>query len=298
MRQKEHELRQRLKQDLEKQMADGRLRKEREREMEDRFAQRQWRDCAEWKEQEDAKAIERRVLRERERGEWAAQIETQKGMAAEEREREQVEARALQCCIHSDLEADRQRAEERWRQHRQQAQRALEDSCQLQRRREEEERRREQKELQMVEEYERFRLKRERDVGDAKAKFTDRKDALEREAARRVVACRDAESAEAARAAAHHAAQEREKAQREREMQEKLAEERKRTQAHLLHQMKEKNKAKATEQERLRLLRDKQEMGEVSARFSPGAVDGGRWRIASLPPSSSTLENGLGWSLA
>merc|ERR1712176_833436 len=73
-RQRGQELQQRLRHDLEKQIADARLKKEREREQETQFHKMQLDDCSTWAEQEQKREAARQQRLEVERCERRAQI--------------------------------------------------------------------------------------------------------------------------------------------------------------------------------------------------------------------------------
>jgi len=254
-KQKELELQQRLRNDLDKQIADTKLKKNREREEDRKFHESQVDAIQKWHEQESAKEKARKdrlrvVARERD-----VQLELNRKRRDEEKQRLQQEAQKMQDDIERGMDSDRRLAEKKLHQRRQQIQKALEMSSESAKMREDMLRQQRQQEEQSVEEYQLKKEQRQQQVQESKDKDISRRNVLESVAQERAAVEKRLEDEAVAKAKAQRAAKDKAAIEKERANQDRLTKQRLDTQAYLLSQMKEKQSIKAAEKERKREVR-------------------------------------------
>jgi len=119
---KQRELQKRLKTDLERQMADSQAKQTREREHDKLFAQGLVEESKLFRVREEQAEASRREKLRLERSEQLEQVKGLRARQEEQRECERLEAEQFKLQIERGLEADRQRAEQRFVQRRGQVQ--------------------------------------------------------------------------------------------------------------------------------------------------------------------------------
>lgn len=136
-RSKQQELQSKLRDDLDKQVIDGRRKGNREKEDDIRFHEQQQRQLGQWQEAEKARGAKARETAMVEAGERDMQLVDLARRREEERARESREAEAMQQRLAVENEADRRRAEDRKQQLREHAEKAnAENAAAIQRRQE------------------------------------------------------------------------------------------------------------------------------------------------------------------
>jgi len=258
-RHRDQELQQRLRIDLDKQMADARLKKERELDQENQFHRMQLDDCSTWWEQEKAKEVAKQKQLEVERCERRAQMETDRERREQHQLREREEAQALIDVVNQDLAVDKRRAVQRWERCREQAQEALQVSSESSKIRQEAQKQVLQQEAESVEAYERLRERRNQQLREKRDKEHGRRQMLETQAAQRAALAQLEDANIMAKAAAHLAEKNQKVAQEEQESSRRLAEKKMMTQAYLREQIQEKHDTRTVDQERRRHQRSVQE---------------------------------------
>lgn len=258
-RSRAHELQERLRHDLDKQLFDGQLKQEREREFEHQYHEMQISSEKRLHEQELEKetARQHKIMARRENA--AAQIEADRLRREEDRTRERQEARELMDSMNREMELDRLRSEQRLHVRMQQAQEALRAGSDAHRQREELLKNRAMNEDQSLEEYQRLLASREKKAKDTQAKEQRVRQLLDDVAAEREKAKRLQEEAMLAKAATERAAKDKHDAEWEKANQERLAEMRLQTQAYLFQQIQERQTMKEQEQDNRRNWRVAQE---------------------------------------
>jgi len=175
---KQRELQQRLRNDLERQMADSHYKQTREREQEKLFVQGLVEESQLFRQREEKAEASRNEKLRLERCEQLEQVKGLRARQEEQRERDRREAEEFKLQLERDLQADRQRAEQRLVQRRGLAQEALTIGNESVKMREDAKRRAAQREEQAVEEYERMRAKRDNDLRETYQEELNRREDL------------------------------------------------------------------------------------------------------------------------
>eukprot|EP00930_Biecheleria_cincta_P046490 TRINITY_DN32069_c0_g1_i1.p1 TRINITY_DN32069_c0_g1~~TRINITY_DN32069_c0_g1_i1.p1 ORF type:complete len:634 (+),score=156.48 TRINITY_DN32069_c0_g1_i1:118-2019(+) len=251
-RQRELELRQKIRSDLDKQVADEKLKQEREKEADKQMSLMEAEASRLWSEDQVRKDQLRIELVEKQKRECQEQAR----LTQQRREQEKLHDRELEKDmvqrINVDLERDRRVAEERLKKSQEASQQALKESCEALKQREEEQRQISLREKQSVEAYEalymeRVEAKRQKEEQDREKRRMNELKAEDLAAATRRSADQSEMKMVADRAAQDRAAEIAEKAN-----QQKLQTMRHQTQTFLLEQIKEKHNRKAQDTERVK----------------------------------------------
>mmetsp|Transcript_47408 Transcript_47408/g.102115 ORF Transcript_47408/g.102115 Transcript_47408/m.102115 type:complete len:589 (-) Transcript_47408:134-1900(-) len=258
-RQRDLELKHRLKADLDRQMADTKLLKDREKMEDTMFRQLQDFDLAAWKEEEQRLHEERLQKTLMEHSDRSARVVEEAERRRLEKLQEREEEKLLLERDQEEVARQQRLAEELVGKRREQAQQ-LHDTSELSRSiREEQLRTHREREEKSILAYERTKAMREQKVKDQKKDESHRRQVLEAQANERALALRLQEQQAAARTAEQLIAQNEEVMKREAEVKEVLAKKRHETMAFNALQMQAKQERDRAEAERLSRIRDRTE---------------------------------------
>ncbi|CAJ1346686.1 unnamed protein product, partial [Effrenium voratum] len=253
-KQRDLELKQRLRQDLDKQIADEKLKQDRAKAEEQRYLQLQEEHLNNWHSRIEQRAVERLQKIEATQQERDCQLAIIRARREEEKQQEQQERKALMDSLNRDALLEKQEAEVRMKARRDQVQKAFQETSEAAMKRKELADRQAFQEQQRVEAYEQLRAEREEHRREAAEKEAAQRKAIEKNAGVRAVAMqRQADDVES-KAAQERAAKERAMEQQEQANRKKLEAMKCQTQEYLLQQMKEKQLRKAAEAEKARCL--------------------------------------------
>eukprot|EP00933_Yihiella_yeosuensis_P070802 TRINITY_DN78966_c0_g1_i1.p1 TRINITY_DN78966_c0_g1~~TRINITY_DN78966_c0_g1_i1.p1 ORF type:complete len:606 (-),score=166.24 TRINITY_DN78966_c0_g1_i1:181-1929(-) len=257
---KEQELKQRLRHDLDRQLADNKLQEERAKAMEEKYGELEADRNKKWSEQVKVQDEERRLKVLKQRDDQQAQIALVKARQEEEKLRELQEAKEMMDRVGKEAENDKRAAEERHRMRFQQAQEALKESNAALRMREERTQMIEFKERESLQAYEKMQAQRKEGKSQNAMKDESRRHQLNDIAMARVQQDREKIEASALRADLERIERDRTVEAREKANREKLEAERRRNQEYILSQVKEKHLRKTMESEKKREHQSNQEM--------------------------------------
>eukprot|EP00931_Biecheleriopsis_adriatica_P115483 TRINITY_DN91271_c0_g1_i1.p1 TRINITY_DN91271_c0_g1~~TRINITY_DN91271_c0_g1_i1.p1 ORF type:complete len:577 (+),score=179.47 TRINITY_DN91271_c0_g1_i1:58-1788(+) len=252
-KQKELELKKQLKADLDRQVADERLKQERAKEEEKNLHLLEAERTLVWaaqQEQQEKQRLDKIAATKKERDDQVALVRARK---EEEKQREQQEAQSLISDLNRDLERDKHLAEERAKLRAQQQQQVLTESLQAAKHREEQQMQIAQQEKQSLEAYERLQQEREERKRQAASKEESKRKEIESNATARAQMYKKAADSTEAKAAAERAAKDKAAEEKEQAGKQKLENLRNSTQEYLLQQMKEKQVKKHMEAEKTRI---------------------------------------------
>jgi len=252
-RQRELELRQKIRSDLDKQVADEKLKQEREKEADKQMALMESEATKLWSEDQQRKDKLRIELVGKQKRECQEQARLTQQRRDDEKVRDRDLEKDMVQRINMDLERDRKVAEERLKRSQEASAQALKDGCEALKQREEEQRQISLREKQSVEAYEalymeRVEAKRQKEEHDRENRRINELKAEDLAAARRKSADQSAEM----KMVADRAAQDRAADVAEKASQQKLQTMRHQTQNFLLDQIKDKQSRKAQDHEKVK----------------------------------------------
>jgi len=251
-KQRDHELKLRLKRDLELQIQDSKLQKDRELSEEEKYHRMQEQDRFHWEAQERQHHMAKEQFLLTEKSERAHRILEDVERKEGERRREKQEAQALVDRASHEVQLHQLKADEHWGKCREQAQLALVMSSDSAKMKEEAQRQLTDKDEQAIIQYERLKAQREQQVKDRRSQDTNRRGHLEQQATDRASALRRREQEALAKSLAQQSEQNELSSKRQADTQEHLIKTKFDTQAYLRAQIKEKHERKRVEEERLR----------------------------------------------
>ena len=253
-KQREWELKQKLRQDLDRQMADEKLKQERAKVEEQQFLQMQEEHTKNWHLQMEQRAAERQQKIEATQKDRDSQLALLRAKRAEEKAQEKQERRELMDSLHRDILKDKLDAEEKMKSRREQEQKAFRETTQATKERKAVAERLALQEQLQVEAYERLRAEREERRREAAEKEAAHRKEIEQHAGVRASAMQRLSDDTESKACAERLAKERAAEQHEQANRKKLEDMKSQTQEYLLKQMKEKQVKKAAETEQARQL--------------------------------------------
>lgn len=255
---RERELQHRLKKDLDKQIADARLKTARERDEERVYFEKQMAALGNWQDTEKVGVQGTREKATAIQKERDLQVEAQRARKEEERRAARQEADEIKEKVRQAEEQDRKETEERRLMRKDRIRQALEDSTNAAARRGEELRKKKEQEDKALEDYRNRMLEREQQSKEEKqAKFAGQQQFLESNATTRAVAEKQMQDELAAKAELEQAAKNAATEATQKMKSEKLKEQRLETQRCLLDQMRTKSDRKQKE------AQDKQTLGSA-----------------------------------
>ncbi|CAE7219761.1 unnamed protein product [Symbiodinium sp. CCMP2592] len=253
-RQRELELKQKLRHDLDRQMADEKLKQERAKAEEQRYLQIQ-KSLGLLRAMElEARASARLRKIEATQKDRDGQLALIRSQRDEEKQRQQAEKQELLDSLHRDMQRDRQDAEDRLKARRDQVHKDFAETAEASKIRKAKADELAVHEQQQVEAYEKLRAHREEKRREAAEKEAAQRKEIEKNAGLRAMAMQKMADDTELKAAAERAAKELAAERQEQATRKRLEDMKNQTQEYLLQQMKEKQLKKATEAEKARQL--------------------------------------------
>lgn len=253
-KQREWELKQKLRQDLDRQMADERLKQERAKVEEQHYLQMQEEHTKLWYLEMEQRAAERQQKIEATQKDRDSQLALLRAKRAEEKAQEKQERQELMDSLHRDIVKDKLDAEERLKARREQVQKAFRETAEATKQRKAQAELLALQEQQQVEAYERLRAERQEQRQHMAEKEAAQRREIEEHAGIRASAMQRLSDDTESKAAAERIAKDRAAEQHEQANRKKLEDMKSQTQEYLLKQMKEKQAKKAVEVEKARQL--------------------------------------------
>lgn len=253
-RQRDLELKRKLKEDLDRQVADYKLQKERLRVEDEHFLEMEAERTKIWQLQNEQRRAEQQLKIEEMKQHRDRQVVLNKAKSAEEKAQEVEEKKELMKSLHHETLRDKLDTEERQKARRERAHQAFKESSEATRQRKAQADQLALLEQQQVEAYERLRAEREERRREAAEKEQAHRREIEQNAGLRAVAMQRLSNDTESKAAAERVAKDRAAEQQEQANRKKLEDMKSQTQEYLLKQMKEKQLKKAAETEKARQL--------------------------------------------
>jgi len=253
-KQREWELKQKLRQDLDRQMADERLKQERVKVEEQQYLQMQEEHTKLWYLEMEQRAAERQQKIEATQKDRDSQLALLRAKRAEEKAQEKQERQELMDSLHRDIVKDKLDAEERLKARREQVQKAFRETAEASKQRKAQAELLALQEQQQVEAYERLRAERREQRQQMAEKEAAQRREIEQHAGIRASAMQRLSDDTESKAAAERIAKDRAAEQHEQANRKKIEDMKSQTQEYLLKQMKEKQAKKAVEVEKARQL--------------------------------------------
>ncbi|CAE7776384.1 unnamed protein product [Symbiodinium microadriaticum] len=253
-RQRELELKQKLRHDLDRQMADEKLKQERAKAEEQRYLQIQEEHSKIRAMELEARASARLRKIEATQKDRDGQLALIRSQRDEEKQRQQAERQELLDSLHRDMQRDRQDAEDRLKARRDQVHKDFAETAEASKVRKAKSDELALHEQQQVEAYEKLRAHREEKRREAAEKEAAQRKEIEKNAGLRAMAMQKMADDTELKAAAERAAKELAAERQEQATRKRLEDMKNQTQEYLLQQMKEKQLKKATEAEKARQL--------------------------------------------
>lgn len=253
-KQREWELKQKLRQDLDRQMADERLKQERAKVEEQQYLQMQEEHTKLWYLEMEQRAAERQQKIEATQKDRDSQLALLRAKRAEEKAQEKQERQELMDSLHRDIVKDQVDAEERLKARREQVQKAFRETAEATKQRKAQAELLALQEQQQVEAYERLRAERQEQRQQMAEKEAAQRREIEQHAGIRASALQRLSDDTECKAVAERIAKDRAAEQHEQANRKKIEDMKSQTQEYLLKQMKEKQAKKAVEVEKARQL--------------------------------------------
>jgi len=256
------ELKRRLKNDLDKQVADERFKQERAKQEEDALSRMEADKMRSWAQEQEAQAQERIEKMKQQKKERDDQVIQVRARREEEKLQEQRDSNEMISSISRDIERDKQASLQRSKNRIDLAQQALKANSEAMQMRKEKQKEEAMKEKQSLEAYESLRAEREdvKKQGQEKEKLNRLQ--IERTAAVSAQARKNLMENSESKAMAERRLKDQVAEAADKANQQQLHSMKKQTQEYLLMQMEEKQTKKTQESERLKQLAQNQAMEE------------------------------------